>query len=80
MNYYETSDLGLTAALITKGHPVKGLLNKQKKIFFSFEYSKHLIDLVSAYFGSSLEVDSRSYYYNLRDLKKAIYKTYENTK
>jgi hypothetical protein len=77
MNFYETPDLGLTASFITLGYPVRGTTTKDGKVFFTFEYSSHLMDLASKYFGSGLEVDAKSYYYNLRDLKKVIY---ENTK
>lgn len=76
MNFYETADLGLTAAFVTLGYPAKGVLNKNGKVFFTFEYSKFIIEMASQYFGGGLEVNAKSYYYNLRDLKKAIY---ENT-
>lgn len=77
MNFYETPDLGLTSALLTIGNEIKGSHMQDSKMIFTFEYSKHLLDQVGLYFGSGLEVNAKSYYYNLRDLKKVIY---ENAK
>lgn len=73
MNFYETPDLGLTATFVTLGYPVKGILVKGTKVFFTFEYSKHLIELVGKYFGEGVEVNAKTYYYTVRDLKKQIY-------
>jgi hypothetical protein len=73
MNFYETPDLGLTAAFVTLGNKVTGIHMKEDRAFFSFEYSKHLMDQAAQYFGSGLEVNAKSYYYNLRDLKRAIH-------
>ena len=79
MNYYETSDLGLTATFVTLGYPVLNMLETNGKFMFTFEETEHTKDIVNDYFGNGVDVNAKSYYYNLRDLKKHIYAT-ENTK
>lgn len=80
MNFYETPDLGLTATFVTLGFPIKGLLQKRGRVYFTFEYSKHLIELVGKYFGEGVEVNAKTYYYTLRELKGEIRKSYEEAK
>lgn len=77
MNFYETPDLGLTATFVSLGYPIKGLLTKKGRVYFTFEYSKHLIEMVGKYFGEGVEVNAKTYYYTLRDLKKQIYESQE---
>lgn len=75
MNFYETPDLGLIAAFVTLGYPVKGILQKKGKVFFTFEYSKHLMEQAGKYFGGGLDVNAKEYFYNLRDIKNQIYES-----
>lgn len=80
MTYYDTSDLGTTAALMTLGHKVQGIReDKMGKIIFTFEYSQHLTEIVADYFGKGLMLDAKVFYYNLRDLKKQLHELKKNT-
>lgn len=78
MIYYETPDLGLSAALITMGYIMQGMHFTGDRAFFTFEKDPTIMDIINSYTIGSLEVEAKSYYYNLRDLKKAIYEN-QNT-
>lgn len=73
-NYYETSDLGLAAALLTYGS-VLVRVNKEnpKRAIFIFATSRELNDLVEAFRAGSLSVSALSYFENTKRLKSRIY-------
>jgi len=70
---YLTRELGEAACLLTQGHRLHGIAWKDNFAYFRFgdphtcEQNKH------AYFFSGLQVDARSFYDNLRLLKRQLY-------
>jgi len=70
---YSTSDIAL-AAVISLYYPIKSI-NKSnpKKVEFVFSKDKNFDLLIERYWRSDLDVDPRSYFVSLKELKNRIY-------
>lgn len=73
-NFYETSDLGLAAALLTYG-AVLFSVNKEnpRRAVFAFVVSVELPNLVEQFWTGELAVGALSYFENTKRLKNRIY-------
>ena len=74
-NNFETYDLGLTAALVTRGFPLKDMdKTDPRKVIFTFERKGKMLDnSINRYMTDKLQVSARSYFDNLRALKNRIH-------
>ena len=73
-NYYETSDLGLAAALLTFG-VVLVRVDKQnpRRAVFVFADSKELSTLVDGFWSGEMTLSALRYFENTKLLKSRIY-------
>ncbi len=73
-NYYKSSDLGCSAALITAGFELMTIeKNDPKRVIFVFDISKEIQLSAEDYLSDRLQVSARRYFENLRVLKSRIY-------
>jgi hypothetical protein len=73
-NYYQSSDLGCCAALITAGFVLRKIdKSNPKRVVFSFNLTDELSEASEAYLSDSLRVKARKYFENLRVIKSRIY-------
>lgn len=73
-NLYQCSDLGLTTVLSLYFSIVS--INKQpnsRKVFFSFEQTKELSDLIQTYWRGELRIEPKTYFDQLRTIKARLY-------
>lgn len=72
-----TFDLGLACALITLGYKLEGIGRENpSKAEFTFRTSGALENAVQKYWLKELELDTRSYYDNLKMLKNQLHSTH----
>lgn len=72
--HYETSDLGLAAALASHGIVLKGMdFSNPRRVLFLFIRSKELNEAVLAYWSNQLAVDALSYFEQTKLLKSRVY-------
>ncbi len=73
-DYYETSDLGLAAALLTYG-VVLVRVNKEnpKRAVFVFAASIELSTLIDTFWSGDMTVSALGYFENTKRLKSRIY-------
>lgn len=73
-NYYETSDLGLAAALLTFGI-VLVRVDKQnpRRAVFVFAASKELSTLVDSFWSGEMRLSALRYFESTKLLKSRIY-------
>lgn len=70
----KTYDLGLAAALITKGYQIlKVDKENPKKVEFTFQDRKSIEETATNYFNGKLEVEPQSYFNNIKTIKNRIY-------
>lgn len=76
---FQTLDMGLVAALVHVGFPLKKIVPlSQKKVTFFFEDAEDLQDAIAAYHEGSLQVEARKYFDDLKALKTRIHDTIDN--
>lgn len=73
MEFRELTDLGLIAALITKGYSPRERTVLGKTVNFVFEWDDTLKQLEEDYFNNRLEVDAQRYSQTLKSVKGSIY-------
>jgi hypothetical protein len=73
-DHYQTSDLGLAAALLTYGFELVGI-NKTdpRRVVFSFLNSGDLNNVVDSYWNGNLRLSVLRYFENTKLLKSRIY-------
>jgi hypothetical protein len=73
-NYFQTSDLGCSAALVTKRFTLISI-NKEnpKRIVFIFDKERNIEKVVNEYCMDKLSVSARTFFNNLKMLKSRIY-------
>ena len=72
--YFETSDLGLSAALITASYPVDHLdKHDSSKVKFIFSRDDGMDDVIQLYWANELKLSLLAYFNNLKMLKNRIY-------
>lgn len=77
---FQTLDMGLVAALIHIGYPLKKIVPiDRKKVTFFFDDGEDLQDAIAAYHNGSLEVEPRKYFDDLKALKTRIHDTIDNS-
>jgi len=73
-DYFSTSDLGYSAALISLGYEVTSLdRNSSKKVLFIFKNGDEISEIESMYFSGKLKVSARNMVDNIKMLKNRIY-------
>ncbi len=70
---YLTRDLGEAAALLTKGIAMASIQRKDAIVYFVFRASKKAEQASHDYFLGELRVPARTYYDNLRNLKRRLW-------
>ena len=73
-NLYQCADLGLTVVLSLYFSIVS--INRQpnsRKVFFSFEQTKELSDLIQTYWRGELRIEPKTYFDQLRTIKARLY-------
>jgi len=72
--YFETSDLGLAAALVTASYPIDHLdKHDTSKIRFVFTRNSGMDDVIQLYWANELKLSLLAYFNNLKMLKNRIY-------
>ena len=73
-NIFQTPDLGCAAGLISAGFTLKDLnRSNPKKIQFYFVHEAGIEEASADYFADRLQVNSRTYFDNVRNLKNLIH-------
>jgi hypothetical protein len=73
-NYYETSDLGLAAALISSGvRLVKVDMANPKRAVFIFDKNQFKTSIIDEFWSGELKVSALRYFENTKVLKSRIY-------
>lgn len=76
---FQTLDMGLVAALVHIGYPLKKIVPiDRKKVTFFFENAEDLQAAIAAYHDGSLQVEARKYFDDLKALKTRIHDTIDN--
>lgn len=74
LDYFYTSDMGLTAALFTAEFQIYSIDKKNpSKATFIFKKDRDLEKFVERYWSDKLVVNARTYFNNLKMLKNRIY-------
>jgi len=74
MKIYETSDLGLTASLLSSGFEVIKLIKAEKpRVNFQFKDSKRLKEIIDKYWRKELNVEPQEFFMHVKQLKNRIY-------
>ena len=74
-NFFKTSDLALTAAICVLGFRASGMQQTDtERIYFLFEKSDRLDDVVSRFWSGQLLVEPQAYFNQLKILKTRIYR------
>ena len=74
LDYFYTSDMGLTAALFTSEFQICSVNKKNpNKATFIFKKDRDLEKFVERYWSDKLPVNARTYFNNLKMLKNRIY-------
>ena len=72
--YFETSDLGLAAALVTGTYPIDHLdKHNPSKIKFVFSRDEGMDNVIQLYWNNQLNLSLLTYFNNLKMLKNRIY-------
>ena len=72
--YFETSDLGLAAALVTASYPIDHLdKHDTSKVRFVFSRDDCMDDVIQLYWANELKLSLLAYFNNLKMLKNRIY-------
>lgn len=72
-NLYKTSDLALATAL-SLYPPIESIdTSDDKRVFFAFQQSKELNDLIDLYWRGDVKVDPQKYFSQLKVIKSRIY-------
>lgn len=72
--YFETSDLGLAAALVTAFYPIDHLDKYDSaKVKFVFARDEGLDEIIQLYWGNQLKFSLLTYFNTLKMLKNRIY-------
>jgi hypothetical protein len=73
-NYFYSTDLGITATLISIGFELVSLdtANSQKVVFI-IKKQPNIDELINEYFSNQLMVPARSFFENVKMLKNRIY-------
>lgn len=69
---YETTDIGLAAALIYSGVTLRDTLGNPR-VSFVFDDTPEIQDMVEKYFNRELMVDAQTYMFTLKSLKARLY-------
>ena len=73
-DYYPTSDLGLSASLITAGFKLLFLdKSNPKRVLFYFKFTNRIEVTVNHYWSDNLNVNARALFENTKTLKSRIY-------
>ena len=71
---FSTFDLGVAAGLRSVGFSLKDLnRSNPKKVQFCFAYEAGIEEASADYFGDQLQVNARTYFDNIKNLKNIIY-------
>lgn len=71
---YQITDLGCAGAVISAGaNLIKLERVGGKRVFFVFEYSYELEQMINNYWKSNLQIDARTYFENVSMLKTRIF-------
>ena len=73
MNDYHTKDMGEAAALLTRGCRMRDVQWKDDTAYFIFPDRPQCEAIAKEYFYSDLQVSARTYYDNLRMIKRKLY-------
>lgn len=76
---YESTDMGLCAALVTLGERMEGKEMDGRQIIFSFEDSPRLRRMIEDYFQDTLMVKANKYNAAIRSIKAQITQANRNT-
>lgn len=72
--YFETSDLGLAAALVTATYPVEHLdKHDSSKVKFVFSRDDGMDEVIQNYWNNQLTLPLLTFFNNLKMLKNRIY-------
>lgn len=72
--YFETSDLGLAAALVTASYPVDCLdKHDSSKVKFLFVREEGMDEIIQLYWANELRLSLLAYFNNMKMLKNRIY-------
>lgn len=73
-NYFESSDLGLAAALVSAGYSIDHLnRNDTSKVKFIFARDEGMDEIIQSYWNNELKLALLTYFNNLKMLKNRIY-------
>lgn len=70
---YETTDLGLAAALSSNGHVIDRIDGNAMRKTFVFADKSEVEDEVKAWYEDSLTVHASKYFNEIRNIKSRIY-------
>ena len=73
---FETFDLGLAAALISKGQELHDMTSEGKKYKFVFEEEKECKEMADGYWNDTVKVPARKYFDTVKMLKNRMYSSY----
>jgi hypothetical protein len=72
--YFITSDLNLSAVLVTSNFPLEKIdKENSKKVSFYFARSNKLQEIVDRYWRLELRIEPQDLFHNLKSLKNRIY-------
>lgn len=72
--FFENSDLGLSAALVTASYPIDHLdKSDPSKIKFVFVRDEGMDEVIQLYWANQLKLSLLAYFNNLKMLKNRIY-------
>lgn len=73
-DYYHTSDLGLSAALLTYGIELVGIeKDNPRRVVFKFAEQQNLGVIIESYWNGDLSVCALKHFGNIKLLKSRIY-------
>lgn len=71
---YETSDLGLAAALLSSGIVLDGMdFSNPRRVLFLFREAPSIQTTIQSYWSNQLTVDALTYFENTKLLKSRVY-------
>lgn len=72
--HYETSDLGLAAALLSSGIALENMdFSNPRRVLFLFGTADAAKELAASFWSGQLPVDALTYFENTRLLKSRVY-------
>jgi len=73
-NYFYSTDLGITATLISIGYELVSLdTENSQKVVFIIKKQPNIDERINEYFSNQLMVPARSFFENVKMLKNRIY-------